>query len=220
MDLGKSDSPKTFSRSIHHVVSDGDYLESPSPAIEPHPFSRISPSMHVLETPSEYQIPQPPNPALEPLPNQAVPSLLSLPKPASSKEVQQLRSSLSPPYQSKSSADRNVDPLTAPTAVNSPISSPTNSIGSDLDYLLNKRSIDLKPLTFHKPDNHISAKVSPKSANNITMRRKNNRGSRHFRGRGDASGRGISNLSLIDIPIIDMSDDRPLRASKAGSPSK
>jgi len=43
------------------------------------------------------------------------------------------------------------------------------------------------------------------------VRRKNGRGSRHFRGRGEGAGRVIRNLSLIDVPIVDMADERPHR---------
>jgi len=50
------------------------------------------------------------------------------------------------------------------------------------------------------------------------VRRKSKGGSRHFRGRGE--GRGIRNLSLVDVPIADLTEDRALRACKAGPFSK
>lgn len=110
--------------------------------------------------------------------------------------------------------------MVSATPLNSPISSPSNSISSDLDYLLSKKSLELRPLTIHKPGNPSSPQISPNSVKNITVRRKNNRGSRHFRGRVNGYGRGIRNLYLVDMSIIDMMEEGPLRASVATKPSK
>jgi len=45
------------------------------------------------------------------------------------------------------------------------------------------------------------------------VRKKNNGGSRHFRGR--SADRGVRNMSLVDVPIMDMLEIQPLRASAA-----
>lgn len=58
----------------------------------------------------------------------------------------------------------------------SPVSSPNNSIDSDLDFLLQKKTLDLHSLTIHKPPGTSSMVISPSSAGNITVRRKHNRG--------------------------------------------
>eukprot|EP00253_Pinus_taeda_P029310 PITA_29310 len=94
----------------------------------------------------------------------------------------------------------------------SPLPSPTNSIGSDLDPLLQKNTLHLFPLTIHKPRRSSSPCISPNSANNITVRRKNNRGSRHFRGRKGTRNLDLQDSSLIDIPITTFSGPGPLRA--------
>lgn len=100
------------------------------------------------------------------------------------------------------------------TPINSPIASPTNSVGSDLDMLLKKSSLGLSPLTIHKLGSASSPLISPNSARNITVRRKHNRGTRHFRGRSVVSSRNLDH-SLIDIPIIELSDNGSLGARLA-----
>lgn len=110
--------------------------------------------------------------------------------------------------------------LISPTPVNSPTSSPTNSIGNDLDFLLSKKLLELKALTIHKLGSKKSPLISRNSASNMMVRRKNGRGSRHFRGRGEGAGTGIRNLLLTDVPIVDMTNERPLRANRAEKLSK
>lgn len=106
------------------------------------------------------------------------------------------------------------EPCISITPQNSPVSSPINFVGSDIDFLLSKKSLELHPLTIHKPDKPTSPHISPNSAKNITVRRKHNRGSRHFRGKKEMSSIEIRDLSLIDIPIIDLSTNGPLRESQ------
>ena len=41
--------------------------------------------------------------------------------------------------------------MVSATPLNSPVSSPTNLYDNDLDFLLSKKSLELEPLTIHKP---------------------------------------------------------------------
>jgi len=107
-----------------------------------------------------------------------------------------------------------------PTPLNSPSSSPVNHLDSNLDYLLNNESLNLEPLTIHKPGSNHTPSISPDSARNITVRKKSRGGSRHFRGRTIVSNEGIRNLSLVEIPILEVSEPQPLRASRAAESSK
>lgn len=50
------------------------------------------------------------------------------------------------------------------TPLNNPISSLKNSIGNNLDYLLNKKSLELSPLNIHKPGQQSSPEIIPNSA--------------------------------------------------------
>lgn len=102
------------------------------------------------------------------------------------------------------------------TPPNLPISFPTNSIGSDLDLLLQRELLLLHPLTIHKPRKFSSPVISPTLAGNITVRRKQNRGSRHFRERKDMSKIDLQESSLVDIPISNLVASGPLRASMPG----
>lgn len=104
------------------------------------------------------------------------------------------------------------------TPLNSLTSSPVNLYNSDLDFLLNKKSLKLEPLTIHKPRFTSPPLISPNFAKNITVRKKNNGGSRHYRGRTKDADSGIRNLSLVDVPILDIFDKQPLRASVVGNP--
>lgn len=125
-------------------------------------------------------------------------------------------SSPSPPH--KKGADPSIkekEAMISATSLNSPVSSPSNLVDSDIDFLLSKKSLELEPLTIHRPRNTSPLFISPDSASNITARRKNNRGSRHFRGRAEGAAKGVRNLSLVDVPIIDMTENRPLRARAA-----
>lgn len=220
MDSEKSTSPKFISRLSRDDEYEDDHLLSPSPPKDPDPLYRISPSMPELETASDYEIPRPPNPPKEPYADLVVPNPNPIPRPAIGKESLHIQTSSLPHNLNSAPGDHGIESRISPTPANSPNSSPINTIGSDLDYLLSKKSLDLKPLTVHKPEIPKSPKISPSSAINITVRRKNNRGSRHFRGRGVVTECCIRNLSLVDIPITDISEDRPLRAGKARSPSK
>jgi len=130
-------------------------------------------------------------------------------------------SSSSPtPDKNPLSSKKGKEPCLVITPVNSPASSPTNLCDSDLDFLLRKKSLKLEPLTIHKPKNHASSIINPASAKNITVRKKHRGGSRHFRGRTTVIDNGVRNLSLVDVPIYDMSKSQPLRASAAGESSK
>lgn len=174
---------------------------SPSmPPLEDAPFATISQPIHPIELNSDHEVHNPP-----PIPP---------PDINRSNDILTNHSSLFP-YESCSQIGKDKEILISHTPVNSPNSSPTNSIGSDLDLFLSKKLLELKALTIHKPGSKESPFISPKSASNIIVRRKNGRGSRHFRGRGESAGRGFRNLSLIDVPIVDMNDERPLRACKA-----
>lgn len=45
------------------------------------------------------------------------------------------------------------EPCVSVTPVNSPASSPINTYDSDMDYLLSRKSLEIEPLTIHKPKN-------------------------------------------------------------------
>lgn len=117
-------------------------------------------------------------------------------------------------------SSKGKEPVVAATPYNFPISSPVNTYDSDLDFLLSRKSLKLEPLTIHKPNNPASPFISPNSVRNITIRKKHNGGSRHFRGRTIVTNSGVRNLSLVDVPIYDMTATQPLRASMAGASSK
>lgn len=104
------------------------------------------------------------------------------------------------------------NPCISVTPPNSLVISPANYVGSELDLLSKKKSLELCPLIIHKPGSVSSPHISPNSACNITVIRKQNRGSRHFRGRGENPNK---DHSLIDIFIIDLSNIGPLGASQA-----
>jgi len=131
-----------------------------------------------------------------------------------------ISSSSPPPDQSLLSHIKGKEPCVLVTPVNSPVSSPVNPYDNDLDFLLNQKSLELEPLTIHKPRNQASPFISPDSAKNITIRKKSRGGNKHFRGRTIVTDRGVRNLSLVDVPIYDMPDSQPLRASMAVESSK
>jgi len=85
-------------------------------------------------------------------------------------------------------------------------------VGSDLDFLLRKKTLDLLPLTIHKPTLPVSPHISHTSARNISVRRKQNRGSIHFHGRKNNPINTSMDHFLIDIPITNLSSHGPLRA--------
>lgn len=115
--------------------------------------------------------------------------------------------------QSDKTALKGKAPVISVTPTNSSVSSPTNYIGSDLDLLLRRESLQLQPLTIHKPKKSSSIVISATSAKNIMVRRKQNRGSRHFRGRKGISKIDVQESSLVNIPIFDLAGSGPLRAS-------
>lgn len=128
-------------------------------------------------------------------------------------------SSSSPPLKKGVAPSRKgKEAMISATPLNSLASSPSNLFDSDIDLLLNKKSLELAPLTIHKPRNPLPPFISPDSTRNITVRRKNNRGSRHFRGRAEDADKGVRNMSLVDIPIMDMTKKRPLRARAGDEP--
>ena len=100
------------------------------------------------------------------------------------------------------------------------LESPANNPDSDLDILFNRSSLDLEPLTIHKPMGSPIQHISPNSARNITVRKKSKGGSRHFRGRSIASAQGVRNLSLVEVPVLESPEFQPLRACEAGQSSK
>lgn len=168
--------------------------------------------MPPLEPTSEHDVPYlhiaPPMPTFEPTSDHPDSSYFK----KSCKEIHIIQSS-PPPIKTNTLAGKGKEIMITVTPVNSPSSSPSNSIGSDLDFLLSKKSLELRALTIHKLDIQKSPHASPNSASTIMVRRKNNKGSRHFRVRGEGTCKGIHNLSLIDVPIIDMTEERPLRES-------
>jgi len=119
-------------------------------------------------------------------------------------------------------SSKGKEPISAVTPANSPSSSPVNLFDSDIDLLLCHKSLELEPLTIHKPYGRASPTISPASAKNITVRKKSRGGSRHFRGRSHIPECGVRNLSLVDVPIYDMSSpqSQPLRADAAGQSNK
>jgi len=55
-------------------------------------------------------------------------------------------------------------PCLSVTPLNSPASSPTNSFECDLDIILKRESINILPLTIHKPQMSPSPSINPTSA--------------------------------------------------------
>lgn len=111
-------------------------------------------------------------------------------------------------------------PCPSVTPVNSPTSSPINQIDSDLDFLLSRKSLELEPLTIHKPRFQASPLISPDSAKNITVWKKSRGGNTHFRGRTTITKSRVGNLSLTEVHIYGLLDPQPLRAKAAGESSK
>jgi len=108
---------------------------SPSmPPLEETPFSLISSPMHPIEPTSDHEVPIPP--------------LIPPPFVSYSNEILISHSSPSP-IVSCSQKGKGKEILISPTPVNSLASSPTNSIGNDLDFLLSKKALELKSLTTH-----------------------------------------------------------------------
>ena len=62
---------------------------------------------------------------------------------------------------------------TSPTSPISPLVSPTNSVGSNLDFLLQRNTI-------HKPLGSSFPHISPSLAGNITVCKKQNHDNKHF----------------------------------------
>lgn len=105
-----------------------------------------------------------------------------------------------------------------PTPPNSPVHSPVNKSDSDLDLFLLRNPSVLEPLTIHKPSFPPFPSISPDFARNITVRKKQRGGSRHFRGRSIATDLGITNLSLVEVPILESTGTQSLRAWETGQP--
>lgn len=82
-----------------------------------------------------------------------------------------------PPLLSQLSPLNGPQPFT-PT---SPITSPTNLVDNNIDFFLNKKTLDLRTLTIHKPKKSSSPHINPTSAGNIRVCQKYNKDSRHFR---------------------------------------
>lgn len=168
--------------------------------------------MPELETASEYELPLPPVHPIDPSGDDRVP----IPPDISLSSAKINISNQSPILIASTLEDKGATPLIHPSSSKSP----TNSIGSDLDILLSKKSLELAPPTIHKPPAPISPRISPSSAMNITVRKKDKRGITHFRGRGLVSDCCFRNLSLVDVPIFDIPVNGPLRAEKVDLPSK
>lgn len=125
----------------------------------------------------------------------------------------------SSPYQAHGADPKGKAVCKSFTPPNSPGSFDMNTFDCDLDLLLKWASLKLKPLTIHKPNRSPSHVISPNSAGNITVCRKEKRGSRHFRGGKGRKDMTTRDLSLIDIPISEIASDDflgkgPLRASR------
>jgi len=171
---------------------------SPIPSCPPVPFS-------CLEVPQPAPCPHP----MANLPSYSNITYVSSSTPSPVNNLSKRKGS----YLSENPQDlKGKNPCISITPPNSLVISPTNSVGSDPDLLLKKKYLELCPLTIHKPGLVSSPHINPNLTCNITVKRKQNRGSRHVRGRG-----GNPNMahSLIDIPIIDLSDIGPLRAREA-----
>lgn len=103
------------------------------------------------------------------------------------------------------------------TPYNSPGFSDINTFDFDIGQLLNQASLNMKPLTIHKHDCSPSPVISSNSTGNITVRRREKRGSRHFHGRNGRKDMTSRDIKLIDIPISEITFDDfttrgPLRA--------
>lgn len=112
------------------------------------------------------------------------------------------------------------DPCLMPSLDDTLSESPINNPDSDIDFLLKRSSLDLEPLTIHKPISSPIHTISPNSAKNITVRKKSKGGSHHFRGRSVVTSHGVRNLSLVEVPVLDSSEFQPLRACMVGDSSK
>ena len=97
--------------------------------------------------------------------------------------------------------------------------SPRNTVGSDLDALLGNPMLDMATLTvFDKGLSKPFPHISPDSTSNITVRKTNKKGSRHFRGRLRKKSLFQGDLhDLHDVPITTIGDIRGLRE---GSPNE
>lgn len=103
-----------------------------------------------------------------------------------------------PPYESQ------LPPVTGPRPFThtSPISSPTNTVDSDIDFLLSKNTLDFHNLTIHKPHKFPSPHIIPTLVDNITVCQNHNKDSRHFREHPQPLPFSSSDPhALFDVPI-------------------
>lgn len=204
-------SPKISEGLTHRPCLSPRILKSPSiPLTRSHSMGNLNAICGSVFSPQ----PPPPEPPLDnpvespsPVPNDICPSrkkdsILIIPSSSSSPAKYDH-------YSPNRSASKGKAPMSMASPSATPLNSPSNSIGSDIDMLLQKDSLHLLPLTIHKPHHSSSPVISPNSAKNITVRRKNNKGSRHFRGRGGSRSLNYQESSLIDIPILNYSESGP-----------
>jgi len=99
------------------------------------------------------------------------------------------------------------------TPPNSPLPSPTNSVASDLVFILQWKTLDLRTLTIHKPPSSSSPHIIPIFVGNIIIYRKHNRNNMHFRGHASPIPFNSHNEhSLVEVPITDANSSWALGA--------
>lgn len=124
----------------------------PSPLLVPHPFQYFPSTPHVTYISSSPHSP----------------GYLSCVLVRKVSPLHLFPSSLSP----KSKIDiKGKAPATTITPHISPGSSPNNLFDDDLDILLKRNSLYLRPLSISKPHKSTSPSISPNSSANITVRR-------------------------------------------------
>lgn len=211
-------------RCAHRMFLNGSQSPPPSP-VKIRPQGRPSPPCRSAydfplsaNTPpyEPFDVPPVPSPLPVDLKNFSTP--LCAPPPIIDSAVGSVPipiSSSSPLPRQAANKGKGIAPV-GPTPPNSPFSSPVNLFDNDLDLLHTRASLQLEPLTIHKPGLRLPV-ISPESGKNITVRRKGQGSSRHF---GVRTNDAIRNLSLVEVPVIEDSPSQPLRACKAANSPK
>lgn len=209
-----SPSAKKSPRGSASFFMSGDNPDrSPSSPVSKEPKADVShPQAVIFSSPiplptEDFPVPSPPD--------------MSLPNIKVGSRYIMLSSSPSTPSSPRSpppnASVKGKEPASVPSPGIPPSRSTLNALDSDVVLFIQRNPLAFEPLTIHKPP---GSSISPNSACNITVRKKKKGDSRHFRGRTIASDLGITNLSLVEVPISESDAPQPLRASKAGQPSR
>ena len=216
---------KSPSLSLHNLPVHSTHFSYPYPPLEPKPDFELPlpppsskpPYTALASTHLQYISSSPLSPSsFSPHPHRTPPSPLL--GRSTDFHNQPSLESLSPSSPHMSNC-KGKAPISAISPPRSPPLSPRNSFDRDFNLLLNHVSLKLQHLTVHHPNRSPSPHINPKSAANITVRRKEKRGSKHFRGRKGRQDPLIRGLSLIDIPVTEIavaekSKNRPLRGCR------